>query len=139
VEHAATREAAGLFDFTSFGKYELEGPGTLQLLQWLTDNEMDKPPGAVTYTQMLNDRGGVECDLTVTRLGQDRFAITTGSAFGVHDTGWIRRHLPDDGTVTIHDITDAFACIGLWGPRARQILEAVTEEDVGNAAFPYLT
>ena len=139
VEHAATREAAGLFDFTSFGKYELEGPGTLRLLQWLTDNEMDKPPGAVTYTQMLNDRGGVECDLTVTRLGPDRFAITTGSAFGVHDTGWIRRHLPDDGTVTIHDVTDAFACIGLWGPRARQILEVVTEDDVGNAAFPYLT
>jgi len=139
VEHAATREAAGLFDFTSFGKYEVEGPGALRLLQWLTDNEMDKPPGAVTYTQMLNERGGVECDLTVTRLGLDRFAITTGSAFGVHDTGWIRRHLPGDGTVKIHDVTDAFACIGLWGPGARRILEAVTEDDVGNAAFPYLT
>jgi len=139
VEHAATREAAGLFDFTSFGKYEVEGPGALGLLQWLTDNEMDKPPGTVTYTQMLNDRGGVECDLTVTRLGPDRFAITTGSAFGVHDTGWISRHLPGDGTVKIHDVTDAFACIGLWGPRARQILEAVTDDDAGNAAFPYLT
>jgi 4-methylaminobutanoate oxidase (formaldehyde-forming) len=139
VEHAATREAAGLFDFTSFGKYEIEGPGALGLLQWLTDNEMDKPPGAVTYTQMLNDRGGVECDLTVTRLGRERFAITTGSAFGVHDVGWIRRFLPDDGTVKIHDFTEAFACIGLWGPRARQILEAVSENDVGNVAFPYLT
>ncbi len=139
VEHAATREAAGLFDFTSFGKYELKGPGALRLLQWLTDNEMDKPVGAVTYTQMLNDRGGVESDLTVTRLSQDRFAITTGSAFGVHDLGWIRRHLADDGAVEIQDVTDAFACIGLWGPRARQILEAVTEDDIGNAAFPYLT
>ena len=72
VEHAVTREAAGVFDFTSFGKYELGGPGTLPLLQWLTDNEMDKPPGAVTYTQMLNPHGGVECDLTVTRLGPTR-------------------------------------------------------------------
>jgi glycine cleavage system T protein len=139
VEHAATREGAGLFDFTSFGKYEMEGPGALRLLQWLTDNEMDKPPGAVTYTQMLNDRGGVECDLTVTRLGPERFAIITGSAFGVHDMSWIRRHLPDDGTVRIRDVTEEYACIGLWGPQAREVLGAVTEDDIGSAAFPYLT
>jgi len=139
AEHTATREAAGLFDFTSFGKYEIEGPGALGLLQWLTDNEMDKPPGAVTYTQMLNDHAGVECDLTVTRLGPDRFVIITGSAFGVHDTSWIHRHLHDDGAVRIRDVTEEFACIGLWGPRARQILRGVTEDDVGNAAFRYLT
>ncbi|HYM68746.1 MAG TPA: FAD-dependent oxidoreductase [bacterium] len=139
VEHAATRAAAGLFDFTSFGKYEVEGPGALRLLQWLTDNEMDKPPGAVTYTQMLNTSGGVECDLTVTRLGTDRFSIITGSSFGVHDIGWIRRHLPGDGSVRIRDVTDDFACIGLWGPRARDILQAVTKDDVGDAALPYLT
>jgi 4-methylaminobutanoate oxidase (formaldehyde-forming) len=139
VEHTATREAAGLFDFTSFGKYELEGPGALRQLQALTDNEMDKPPGAVTYTQMLNPRGGVECDLTVTRLGPDRFAIITGSAFGVHDISWIRRHLPDGGGVRIRDVTDEYACIGLWGPEAREILQAVTEDGVANAAFPYLT
>jgi len=139
VEHTATREAAGLFDFTSFGKYEIEGPGALRLLQALTDNEMDKPPGVVTYTQMLNPRGGVECDLTVTRLGPDRFAIITGSAFGVHDISWIRRHLADGGGVRIRDVTDEFACIGLWGPEARGILRDVTEDDVANAAFPYLT
>jgi glycine cleavage system T protein len=139
VEHTATREAAGLFDFTSFGKYEIEGPGALRLLQALTDNEMDKPPGAVTYTQMLNHHGGVECDLTVTRLGPDRFVIITGSAFGVHDISWIRRHLPDGGAVRIRDVTDELACIGLWGPQAREILQAVTEDDVTNAAFPYLT
>jgi glycine cleavage system T protein len=139
VEHAATREAAGLFDFMSFGKYELDGPGTLPLLQWLTDNEMDKPPGAVTYTQMLNPHGGVECDLTVTRLGRDRFVIITGSSFGVHDTSWIRRHLPSGGAVQIRDVTEEFACIGLWGPRARDILQAVTTDDVSNGAFPYMT
>ncbi|HKV43230.1 MAG TPA: FAD-dependent oxidoreductase [bacterium] len=139
AEHTATREAAGLFDFTSFGKYEIEGPGALRSLQWLTDNEMDKPPGTVTYTQMLNHHGGVECDLTVTRLGPERFAIVTGSAFGVHDIGWIRRHLPDDGTVALRDITDEFACIGLWGPQAREIIGAVTEDDVDAVGFPYLT
>ena len=139
VEHAVTREAAGLFDFSSFGKYEIEGPGALRLLQWLTDNEMDRPPGTVTYTQMLNANGGVECDLTVTRLGPERFSITTGSAFGVHDISWIRRHLPSGGAVQIRDVTEAFSCIGLWGPRAREVLQGVTRDDLANAAFPYLT
>jgi len=139
VEHAATREAAGIFDFTSFGKYEMEGPGALRLLQWLTDNEMDKPPGAVTYTQMLNPHGGVECDLTITRLGPERFALITGSAFGVHDLSWIRRSCPRDGTVQIREVTEEWACIGLWGPWAREILRAVTDDDVSRAAFPYMS
>ncbi len=139
VEHAATRDAAGIFDFTSFGKFELEGPGALKALQWLTDNELDKPPGAVTYTQMLNARGGVECDLTITRLGADRFFIVTGSAFGVHDLAWVRRHLPADGSLRVREVTAELACIGLWGPRAREILQGITEEDVSNAAFPYMT
>jgi len=139
VEHTATREAAGLFDFTSFSKFEMEGQGALGVLQWLTDNEMDKPPGTVTYTQMLNARGGVECDLTVTRLGPDRFFIITGSAFGVHDLAWIRRHLRPDGAVTIRDVTKEMACIGLWGPRAREILEQVSGGAVSAEAFPYMT
>jgi glycine cleavage system T protein len=139
VEHAATREAAGLFDFTSFGKYELEGAGVLGLLQRLADNDMDKPPGTVTYTQMLNLQGGVECDLTVTRLAPDRFIIITGSAFGVHDIGWILQHVRSSDAVRIRDITEEFACLGLWGPRAREILQAVTGDDVSNAAFPYMT
>lgn len=139
VEHAATREAAGLFDFTSFSKCEMEGRGALEILRWLTDNEMDKPVGAVTYTQMLNARGGVECDLTVTRLGSDQFFIVTGSAFGVHDLAWIRRHLPPDGAITLRDVTAEMACIGLWGPRAREILEQVSGDDVSSEAFPYMT
>jgi glycine cleavage system T protein len=139
VEHATTREAAGLFDFTSFGKFEVTGRGALGALQWLTDNELDKPVGAVTYTQMLNARGGVECDLTITRLEPDRFRVITGSAFGVHDLDWIRRYLPSDGSVAVRDITGELACIGLWGPRARGILSEVCEEDLSNAAFPYMT
>jgi 4-methylaminobutanoate oxidase (formaldehyde-forming) len=139
VEHRATREAAGLFDFTSFSKFEVEGPGALAGLQWLTDNQMDKPIGSVTYTQMLNARGGIECDLTVTRLAAERFMVITGSAFGVHDLEWIRRHLPADGSVTVRDITADWTCIGLWGPKAREILGQVCGDDLSNAAFPYMT
>lgn len=138
AEHRTTREAAGLFDFTSFSKFEVEGRGALGLMQWLTDNEMDKPVGSVTYTQMLNPRGGIECDLTVTRLGADRFFVITGSAFGVHDLAWIRRHLPPEESVTIRDVTAGMACIGLWGPRARAILAQVTADDVSAEAFPYM-
>ncbi len=139
AEHRATREAAGLFDFASFSKFEVEGRGALASLQWLTDNEMDKPVGSVTYTQMLNTRGGIECDLTVTRLGPERFMVITGSAFGVHDFDWIRRHLPSDGSVAMRDVTAERTCIGLWGPRARDILQQVCRDDVSNAAFPYMT
>ncbi len=139
VEHRAVREAAGLFDFASFSKFEVEGPGALRALQWLTDNEMDKAPGSVTYTQMLNRRGGIEADLTVTRLGPERFMVITGSSFGVHDLDWIRRHLPDDRSVVVTDITTELACIGLWGPKAREILQRVCRDDVSNAAFPYMT
>ncbi|HTE02519.1 MAG TPA: aminomethyltransferase family protein, partial [bacterium] len=108
-------------------------------LQWLTDNDLDKPVGAVTYTQMLNPRGGVECDLTITRLAPDLFFIVTGSAFGVHDFTWIRRYLPTDGSVAARDVTTDLACIGLWGPRAREILAEVSADDVSNGAFPYMT
>lgn len=139
VEHRATREAAGLFDFTSFSKMEVAGSGALRALQYMTGNDLDRPVGAVTYTSLLNERGGIECDLTVTRLGVDRFLVITGAAFGTHDMAWIRRHLPDDGSAQIRDLTGALACIGLWGPRARTILRHVTDEDVSNDAFPYLT
>lgn len=139
VEHQAVRESAGLFDFTSFSKFEVEGPGALNALQWLTDNQMDKPPGSVTYTQMLNARGGIEADLTVTRLAPERFMIITGSAFGVHDLDWIRRHLPPDGSVTVRDVTAEMSCVGLWGPKAREILRRVCADDLSAEAFPYMT
>ena len=139
VEHRAVREAAGLCDFTSFAKFEVVGPGAVGLLQWLCDNDVDRPPGTVVYTQMLNARGGIECDLTVTRVAADRFFVVTGSAFGVHDLAWITRHLPEDGSVAVRDVTGEWACVGLWGPRAREILQQVTEADVGPGAFPYMT
>lgn len=139
VEHRSTREAAGLFDFTSFSKIEVTGPGALRALQYMTDNDMDRPVGSITYTSLLNERGGIECDLTVTRRGVDRFFIITGAAFGTHDMSWIRRHLPDDGSAQVRDLTGTLACIGLWGPQARTILRGATDDDISNDAFPYLT
>jgi len=139
AEHRATRERAGLFDETSFAKIEVSGPGALAFLQRLCDNEMDRPLGSLTYTQMLNRRGGIECDFTVTRLEVDRFFIVTGTAFGNHDLGWMRKHDPLDGSVTLDDVGATRACLGLWGPRARDILQPLTDADLSNDAFPYLT
>jgi 4-methylaminobutanoate oxidase (formaldehyde-forming) len=87
---------------------------------------------------MLNPRGGIECDFTVTRLAVDRFRIVTGTAFGQHDLAWIREHAPDDGSVQVEDETSAYACFGIWGPRAREILQPLTTDDLSNAAFPYM-
>ena len=138
-EHLETRAAAGLFDETSFNKFEVRGPGALDFLNYVCANDIDQPAGTVVYTQCLNPRGGIECDFTVTRLAEDRLLIITGTAFGEHDRSWLRLHLPEDGTVAIEDVSSAYACIGLWGPKARAILDKVTHDDVSNAAFPYMT
>jgi 4-methylaminobutanoate oxidase (formaldehyde-forming) len=128
AEHRATREAAGLFDESSFAKLEISGPGAADLLERLCDNRVAREIGQITYTQMLNRRGGIECDFTVARLGEERFGIVTGTAFGNHDASWIRSHLPDDGSVTVTDVTARWACFGLWGPRAREILAPLTPD-----------
>jgi 4-methylaminobutanoate oxidase (formaldehyde-forming) len=88
---------------------------------------------------MLNPRGGIECDFTVTRLAPDHFRIVTGTAFGQHDHSWIRLNLPSDGAVFVEDVTGAYACLGLWGPKSRVILQRVTKEDVSGGAFPYMS
>jgi glycine cleavage system T protein len=139
AEHRAVRERVGLFDFTSFGKLDVRGPGALALLQHLADNDVDRPVGSVVYTQFLNPRGGIESDLTVTRWGEMHFRVTTGSNFVASDLGWIRMHMPADGSVEVRDVTEDFACIGLWGPAARHVLQAVTTSDVSNVGFPYMT
>ena len=139
AESLATRQTAALFDETSFAKIEVSGQGALAFLQWLCANDVDRAIGRITYTHMLNQRGGIECDFTVTRLGDDRFFIVTGTAFGNHDLGWIRGHAPEDGSVTVRDVTSSRACIGLWGPMARDILASTTSDDVSNTAFPYLS
>ena len=126
AEALATRRAAGLFDESSFSKIEVTGPGATAFLQRLCANDIDRPVGTIVYTQMLNRRGRIECDFTVTRLAEDRFLIVTGTAFGNHDLGWIRKNLDEreasDGSVFVDDRTSGLACLGLWGPRARDIL-----------------
>ena len=139
AEHMACREAAALFDFTSFAKIEVRGRGAAGFLESLADNRVARAAGTLTYTQMLNDGGGIECDFTVTRLADDRFRVITGTAFGQHDLAWIRDHAPTDGSVVVEDVTSAYACIGLWGPRAREILQPLTTADLGNGAFPFMT
>ena len=135
AEHRATREAAALFDETSFAKIEIAGPGAAEFLEHLCDNEVARDVGAITYTQMLNERGGIECDFTVTRLGEDRFRIVTGTAFGQHDLAWIRSHAPDDGSVAVEDVTSRFACLGIWGPKSREILQPLCDEDLAHEIY----
>ena len=139
VEHAACREAAAIFDFTSFAKIEVRGRGAAEFLEGLADNRVARAVGALTYTQMLNERGGIECDFTITRLGERRFRVITGTAFGMHDLSWIRDHAPSDGSVEVEDVTSAYACVGLWGPAARSILQTLTPTDITNDAFPFMT
>ena len=139
AEHVATRERVAMFDLTPFATFEVSGPGSLTALQRLTTNQMDKPVGTITYTAMLTPGGGIKCDLTVTRLAEGRFLVVTGGAMGLHDLGWVRRHLPDDGSVTVADTSGEVCCIGLWGPKARDLLGRVCADDVTDAGFPYMT
>ena len=138
AEHAACREAAAIFDESSFAKIDVSGAGAAELLERLCANHVARDVGQVTYTQMLSPRGGIECDFTVTRLAHDRFRIVTGTAFGQHDLAWIRQHIPDDGSVQVEDQTSAYACFGIWGPKARDILQPLTVGDLSNDAFPYM-
>ena len=137
AEHHAVRERVTLFDQSSFAKLEIEGPGALAALQRLATANLDHPPGRVTYTQLCNPRGGIECDLTIMRTGAERFYVVTGSGFGIHDFHWIRRHLPPDARLMTREVTSAFAVINLAGPRARDVLGAVTADDVSHASLPF--
>jgi 4-methylaminobutanoate oxidase (formaldehyde-forming) len=139
AEHRAAREAVALFDESSFAKLEIEGEGAEAFLEILCDNRVARGVGQITYTQMLNGRGGIECDFTVARLAEERFSIVTGTAFGNHDREWMRRHMPGGDEVRVHDVTSRWACFGIWGPRARDVLQPLTPQDLGNEAFPYMS
>jgi glycine cleavage system aminomethyltransferase T/glycine/D-amino acid oxidase-like deaminating enzyme len=139
AEHRATREGVAIFDETSFAKMEIEGPGAAEYVERLCDNRVAREVGKLTYTQMLNTRGGIECDFTVGRLAEDRFSIVTGTAFGNHDREWIRRHLPHDGGVQVRDTTSQWACFGIWGPLTREVLQPLTPQSLSNEDFPYMS
>ncbi len=136
-EALAVRNGVGLVDQTSFAKFEICGPGALAAVQWLSVANMDKSIGTVTYTQLCNELGGIECDLTMVRTALDSWYVVTGAAFGSHDMGWIRSQCPDDGSVQIRDLTSARAVINICGPRSREVLQSVSEDDVSNTAFRY--
>jgi 4-methylaminobutanoate oxidase (formaldehyde-forming) len=139
-EHRAVRERAGIFDLSSFGKIEVSGPGALSLLERVADNRIDRPVGTIVYTQFLERRGGIVGDVTVTRLGTDRFRVVTGSASIDADLGWLRTHVSDeDGPVELRDVTEELAVIGVWGPAAPAVLGATTDDDLSAEGFPFLT
>ncbi|AXT28892.1 FAD-dependent oxidoreductase (plasmid) [Ruegeria sp. AD91A] len=136
-EHKAAREAAVLFDQTSFAKFALKGPDALAAMNWICANDVDKPVGALVYTQMLNNKGGIECDLTVGRVAHDEFYIVTGTGFATHDFDWIDRSIPEGMNCQLFDITSSNAVLSLMGPKAREILAAVTRDDVSNNGFKF--
>jgi 4-methylaminobutanoate oxidase (formaldehyde-forming) len=135
-EHQHVRSHAGLFDQSSFAKYELSGPGSAEALEAICANRVAREVGRLTYTQLLNSRGGIEADLTVARMADNLFYIVTGTGFRTHDFGWIADHLPTMG-VNFRDVTENWGTLSLMGPKARDILAIVTTADVTNAALPF--
>jgi 4-methylaminobutanoate oxidase (formaldehyde-forming) len=138
-EHTACREKVALFDQTSFAKFMLVGKDAEAALSWIAANDVAKKPGSLIYTQMLNQRGGIECDLTVTRLDDDAYYIITGTGFATHDFHWIKSHIPDGLDARLIDVTSAYGTLALMGPKARAVLQAVAQGDLSNKAFPFGT
>ncbi len=135
-EVRAIRERAALIDQTSFSKFEIAGEGTFEALQAVAANDLSGPPGKAVYTQLCNEKGGIEADVTIVHVDRDRFLLITGSGFGIHDSHWISRHLP--AGVAMREVTNQYATLNLCGPRARDILQSVSDDDLSNAAFPFL-
>lgn len=136
-EHKAARERVVIIDQSSFCKFEIEGSGALEFLNWLAANNIDKPVGSVTYTQLCNTRGTVESDITIARLAGDKFFLVTGTAFGLHDAEWIKKHMSMDGSVIFRDVTSALAVINVIGPDSRKLLERVIQDDISNERFRF--
>jgi sarcosine dehydrogenase len=139
AEHRAAREAVAVFDQTSFAKFLLEGPDAEAVLQRLCANDVGGPPGKVIYTGMLNERGGYESDLTVSRLATDAYFLVTGTAQVTRDADWITRHVPEGARAWLTDVTSAHAVLSVMGPASRRLLGRVTDVDLSNAAFPFGT
>ena len=138
-EHYAVRNSAVLIDQTSFAKYVLKGPDALSALNWIAANDVNKPIGSLTYTQMLDDHGGIQADVTIARLSENEFYIVTGTGFATHDFDWISRNIPNDANAQLFDVTSASCVLSLMGPNARSILGKVTHSDVSNKSFPFAT
>ncbi|HZE03856.1 MAG TPA: FAD-dependent oxidoreductase, partial [Solirubrobacteraceae bacterium] len=137
AEHLAMRDRAGYTDLTAFALFDVTGPGALDAVQRIAMRQMDVPVGRVVYTPVLTPAGGFKADLTIMRIGEQVFRVVTGGAWGMSDLKWFKDHLPDDGSAQIHDQTNAWTTLGLWGPRARDILSSVTRDDVSHEGFPF--
>lgn len=138
AEHRHIRQSAALIDQTSFSKFEIDGAGATAALERIAANRIAGDPGRCIYTTLLNAKGGIEAEVTLLHLGPERFMMISGSAFGVRDSSWVRRNLPANGSVAIRDVTSAWAVLNLCGPRSRDVLQALSDNDLSNAAFPFL-
>jgi len=139
AEHLAMRERVGMVDLSAFAIFDVTGPGALSFLQRLAVKQMDVPVGRVVYTPLLNPAGGIKADLTIMRLSRDEFRVVTGGFSGMFDRKWFVDHLPGDGSAQLHDATSAWCTVGVWGPRARDLVGSVSEDDVSNEGFPFAT
>ncbi len=139
AEHMAVRETVGLFDMSSFAKFLVQGRDAEAVLQVICANDVGVAPGRVVYTQWLNERGGIEADLTVTRLAEDRYQVTTAAASAGRDMDWLRRHIPDGAHAVVTDVTSAQAVLPVMGPRSRDLLRQVTDADLSLEGFPFAT
>jgi glycine cleavage system aminomethyltransferase T/glycine/D-amino acid oxidase-like deaminating enzyme len=137
AEHLAMRERVAMFDLTAFCVFDVTGPGALDVVQRVSMRQMDVAHGKVVYTPVLSPSGTFKSDLTVMRLGDERFRVVTGGAHGMADLKWYANALPADGSAQITDLTSAWTTLGLWGPRARDVLASITSDDVSNEAFPF--
>ncbi|PWR00698.1 GcvT family protein [Leucothrix pacifica] len=137
AEHKAVRETVGLFDQTSFSKYLLQGPDACKVLNQICANNIDKPVDKITYTQWLNERGGIEADLTVTRIAEDQFLIVSGVETQTRDMDWLKKNIPADARAYASDVTSAYAVITLMGPNSRALISELTDADMSHAAFPF--
>jgi glycine cleavage system aminomethyltransferase T len=139
AEHLAMRDACGLADLSAFAVFDITGPAALETVQSLAVAQLDVAPGRVVYTSLLDERGGFKADLTIMRLAADHFRVVTGGATGMAEKKWFAGHLPADGTAALADLTSAWATLGLWGPRAREVMQAASADDFSHPGFPFGT
>ncbi len=139
AEHKAVRENVGLFDQTSFAKFRLEGADACSALNRICANDIDVRPGRIVYTQWLNESGGIETDLTVTRLNETAFLIITAAETEVRDWNWLKRHIPDDSRCVLTNVTSGMSVISIMGPRSRELLQSLTPDDMSHEAFAFAT
>ncbi|HWD85805.1 MAG TPA: FAD-dependent oxidoreductase [Solirubrobacteraceae bacterium] len=137
AEHLAMRDRAAMIDLTAFAVFDVTGPSALDVCQKLAMRQMDVPVGRVVYTPLLLPSGGFKQDLTIMRLGDEQFRVVTGGAYGMSDLKWFADHLPEDGSAQVHDLTSSWCTLGLWGPRARDILSSLTRADISHEGFPF--